>query len=283
MKTEIFVNPNFSYLTSFVNQIPLGFNSMGIELHHGRNEVRKVSVDELLVTVKYFKRITLANRFIFATIRKSKAQRAYEHSRMLIRKNLTSPEPVAYVNCYRYGLLYKSFYVSLYTNYSSLTKLLDIPIAESEEGLKAFARFTYNLHSNGILHDDYTVNNVLYSNYGNDYDFSLIDNNRMRFRNYSYRRGLRNLERLKIPVDKMGVIALEYAKEAHASELKTLNAMVFFRLHYILKVSFKKWVKAAIRLFSGKHDDLYSIQLKDLSVKSQDEKLSKKVSFKVNI
>lgn len=253
MKTEVFVSTTFSYLTDFVKQIPQSFDSTGREIHHGRNEVRMMSIGGLLVTVKYFKRITLANRFIFATIRKSKARRAYEHSRLLIRKGITTPEPVAFVNCYRHGLLYKCFYVSLYTDYKPLKGLLALPITESEEALRAFARFTYQLHRTEILHDDYTVENVLYICSNNEYDFSLIDNNRMRFRSYSYRRGLRNLERLKIPVEKMGIIAAEYAREANMSDIGTLNAMLFFRLGYLAKISIKKRFKALIRLLTGKH------------------------------
>jgi len=252
MKTEIFVNPHFSHLGAFVKQIPDDYSYMGEEIHNGRNEVRVVSANGLLLTVKYFKKITFANKIIFATIRKSKARRAYEHSRILIRKSITTPEPVAYVNCYRYGILYKSFYVSLYTCYKPLKQLLELPTIESEKALKAFARFTYRLHSVGILHDDFSVNNVLYTQCNNDYDFSLIDNNRMRFRRYSYVRGVRNLERLKIPVEKMGIIAAEYAREAHESEIRTLNAMTFYRIRYMFKLSIKKWFKAIISPIFGK-------------------------------
>jgi len=253
MKTEIFVNPLFSYLGDYVMQIPEGFSSMGESIHKGRNEVRAVSVNGLHLTVKYFKKITFANRIIFATIRKSKAQRAYEHSRLLMRKGITTPEPVAYINCYRYGILYKSYYLCLYTSYKPLKQLLELPTIESEKALKAFARFTYRLHSVGILHKDFTVSNVLYTQCGNDYDFSLIDNNRMRFRSYSYVRGVRNLARLKIPVEKMGIIAAEYAREAHESDIRTLNAMAFFRIRYMLKLSIRKWFKTLVGIVSSKH------------------------------
>lgn len=246
MKTEIFVNPNFSHLTEFINKIPDDFDSIGIEIHHGRNEVRKVNLFNLHLTIKYFKKITLANRLIFATIRKSKARRAYEHSKLLIQKGITSPEPIAYINCYRFGLLYKSFYISLFTTYKPLKELLNLPISVSEEGLKAFARFTFRLQNAGILHDDYTIDNVLYDKIGNRYDFSLIDNNRMRFRKFSYARGLKNLERLKVTVDKMGIIAAEYAREANESDLRTLNAMVFFRVRHIIIRSVRKCLKYSL-------------------------------------
>jgi len=248
MKTEVLINPHFSYLDDYINQIPNDFSSRGNVMHLGRNEVRRDAVKEQDITIKYFKKITLANRLIFATIRKSKAQRAYEHSKALNRKGFSSPEPVAYINTYKYGLLYKSFYISLYTTYKPLKELLNLPISESEEGLKAFARFTSRLHKAGVLHDDYTIENVLYNFTGNEYDFSLIDNNRMRFRKYSYGRGLKNLERLKIPVDKMGIIAAEYASEAHESDLRTLNAMAFFRLRHVVIRSVRNCLKYSLSL-----------------------------------
>lgn len=268
MKTEVFVNPNFSYLTNFIKQIPESFNEIGNELHNGRNEVRLVDVNGLKIIVKYFKRITWANRLIFATIRKTKAQRAFEHSILLLKSGFSSPVPVAYVDVYKKGLLFKSFYISLYTDYKPIKQLFSLPIAESEEALKAFSRYTYRLHRAGIFHDDYNLSNVLYSYNGHEYDFSLIDNNRMRFRRYSYGRGIRNLERLKIPVDRMGIIAAEYARESHASDIHILNAMIFYRLQYLFRVSFKKKFKALVRLLPGKHHEPPIVmQKKEISVK----------------
>lgn len=263
MKTEVIVNPKFSYLNNFIDQIPQNFKSLGNELHHGRNEIRVVNEKGTLLTIKYFKRITLANRLIFATIRKSKARRAYEHSKLIIKKGITSPEPIAYINVYKYGILHQSYYISLYTNYLPIKELFELPISESEGALKAFARFTYRLHQLGILHDDYTVQNVLYCFTNNEYDFSLIDNNRMRFHRYSYRRGIKNLDRLKIPVERVGIIAAEYAKESHTSDISTLNAMTFYRMEYLLKVSIKKWIKTLIYSIARENDKKFLPSLQE--------------------
>lgn len=253
MKIEVYINPNYAYLNGFVNQIPEKFECLGEELHSGRNEIRVVDNDGFHIVVKYFKRITLANRILYATIRKSKARRAYEHSQLLLKKGITSPDPIAYINIYRAGILYKSYYLSLFTFYKPLRELFECPIIESEEGLKSFARFTYRLHSNGFLHKDYNVNNILYFQSNNEYDFSLIDNNRMRFRSYSYLRSIQNLERLKIPVDRMGIIANEYAQAAYASDIRTLNGMIYFRLRYLFKVSLEKWIKSLLHIKSFKN------------------------------
>lgn len=248
MKTEIFVHSAFSYLEDFIRQIPGNFSQLGDEIYAGRNDVRLSSVNGNALTIKYFKRITLANRYIFATVRKSKARRAYEHSELLIQKGITSPQPVAYINCYKYGMLYRSFYISLHSHYLPLMELLQLPVSESERALKAFARFIYQVHQAGIFHKDLTIRNVLYSYKDNQYDFALIDTNRMSFHAYSFKRGMNNLNRLLLPVETVGVIAAEYAHQAHVSEIRTLNAIIFSRWRAHFKILIKMWLKRPLRL-----------------------------------
>lgn len=268
MKTETFVHPSYSNLKDFISQIPDNFSSLGEEVYNGRNDVRFVEINGVVLAIKYFKRITLANRYIFATVRKSKARRAYEHSELLIQKGITSPQPVAYVNRYRYGMLHKSYYVSLYTDYSPLTRILQLPISEAEPILKTFARFIFRVHQAGAFHKDLTVSNVLYFHQDHQYDFSLIDTNRMIFQPYSFKRGMSNLDRLALPVETVGIIAAEYAHQANVSEVKVLNAMVFSTWHSQLIVLIKKLLKKPLRLFIPRYRKTSYIVSKDPSIKA---------------
>ena len=264
MKTEIFINPKYSILDDFIRQLPDNYSNLGELIYIGRNDVRIINVNGLLLAVKFFKRMTLANRYIYATVRKSKACRAYEHTSLLLEKGITSPEHVAYVNCYKYGMLHKAYYVSLYTDYKPFKDLVALPISETEEALKAFARFTFRLHQAGIYHNDFTIYNVLYSHTDNQYDFSLIDNNRMSFKNYSFREGMKSLRRLSVSVDILGVIAAEYAKESHVNDYVTLNMMLFIRLRQLAHSSIKRWIKAPLQLITGKKSGLpINIKMKD--------------------
>lgn len=267
MKTETLINDKFAYLEDFIRRLPDRFSNSGEIIYIGRNEVRVININGLILAVKYFKRLTLANRYIYATFRKSKARRAYEHTGLLLEKGITSPENVAYVNCYKYGMLYKAYYVSLFTDYKQLKDLVALPISETEEVLKAFARFTFKLHGSGVFHNDYTIYNVLYSFTDNQYDFSLIDNNRMSFTDYSFRKGMKNLKRLSVPVDILGVIAAEYSKEANINDYLTLNMMVFSRLRQMAQISFKRWIKAPLRWITGKKNSLpINIKIRDKPV-----------------
>ena len=247
----MYVNRKYLYLTDFVRQLPDKFADTGVCIYSGRNDVRIVEVNGLKLAVKFFRRITLANRYIYATFRKSKARRAFEHTDWLLEHGISSPEQVAYINCYKYGMLRKSYYVSLYTDYKPLRDLVGHPLFEIEEGLKAFARFTYKIHKAGVFHYDYSINNVLYAVVNNEYDFSLIDNNRMKNSVYSFRKGMRNLNRMAIPVEGMGIVAAEYARMSGANDLEILNAMALTRLLYLARITLKRWIKAPVRLLRG--------------------------------
>ncbi|HLN73654.1 MAG TPA: lipopolysaccharide kinase InaA family protein [Prolixibacteraceae bacterium] len=266
MKTELFIHPSFSNLREFIHQIPGNFSSMGEEVYNGRNDVRFVNVNGVVLAIKYFKRITLANRYIFATVRKSKARRAYDHAELLIQKGITSPQSVAYINCYRYGMLYQSFYVSLHTNYRPFMEILQLPISYAEPALKAFARFIYGVHKAGIFHKDLTIRNLLYLYNDHRYDFSLIDTNRMSFHTYSFKKGMNNLSRLALPVETIGIIAAEYARQAQVSEIMALNAIVFSRWRTNINLIIKKVLKKPLHLFVPRYRKASYIVTKESTI-----------------
>lgn len=230
MKSEFYLNPGFSELKIFVSQIPDLFDNIGDPIHMKRNEVRRVDVKGQPYVIKYYKKITVFNRLIYSFIRKPKSRRAYEHSAYLLRNQITSPEPVAYINSYRFGMLHKSYYMCRYTDYKPFKELLSMPVSESRPALEAFARFSYLLHKSGIYHGDYSTSNVLYQSSGNHYDFSLIDNNRMKIGKYNYAKGMRSMKRLEIPLECMGIIAEEYAKVSKIEGIRVLYDMTLFRL-----------------------------------------------------
>ncbi len=101
-------------------------------------KVRKADIQGTTITIKYFKKISLANKFIYRYIRKSKAQRAYEHSLLILNKGFSTPSPIAYINCYKNGMLSQSYYLCLYSSDKPLETIFSLPVQESVKGLKAF-------------------------------------------------------------------------------------------------------------------------------------------------
>lgn len=243
MKRKIFINTPYLALKEYLEVIPDNFQGLGYELHSGRNELRVIIVKGQLMVVKYFKRITFLNRVIYATVRKSKARRSFENSLRLLSLDVSTPEPVAYIDIYENGMLRKSFYISLFSDYLPVKDLFGQPLAEAEEGLKAFARFTYKLHQVGIYHNDYNLGNVLFDQEETLFDFSLIDNNRIRFSKYSKHRGFKNLQRLQLPLDKAAIVGVEYAKVSGSDGLNSLLAMILFRVQF----RNQKWLKEKLK------------------------------------
>jgi hypothetical protein len=78
--------------------------------------------------------------------------------------------------------------------------------------MEELARFTYALHQKHIYHIDYSVGNILYSESNGRIDFALIDNNRMDFGPVPFKKGIKNLVRLGLPVSQITQLAETYTK-----------------------------------------------------------------------
>ena len=79
--------------------------------------------------------------------------------------------------------LSNSYYISEYQDYDltyrELTTDFDIP--DHEKMLRAFTRFTFQLHQSNIHFLDHSPGNTLIKRVNEDYDFYLVDLNRMEF------------------------------------------------------------------------------------------------------
>jgi hypothetical protein len=243
MRKEIFVNQKYNLLYDPLTHIPEDFDLTGKVLHSGRNVIKELEIGGNRLVIKYFKRITFINRILFSTFRKSKAQRTYDNTILLLAKGINTPEPVAYINCYWHGLLSRCYFVSLFDECRSINELFSLPLPEPLEALKYFGRFTFRLHKLGIFHNDYNLDNVMYSFDNNGYSFSLIDNNRVRFLRYKFIRGLRDMRRIYLPVDKLGILVEEYAKEAQSSDIITLKIIIIYRLNLLFWKGLKRRIK----------------------------------------
>ena len=247
MKTKKAINPSFYLAFPEIMATIAKFDQIRSTIKDDRNVVKVSNIKGIPVVIKYFKRITLINRIIYGLFRKSKAQRAYENAGFLEYHRITTPMPVAYVDFYRFNMLQESYFISLYVNCKSSEELFYKPIDESQRALKEFARFTYQLHKSGIFHADYSPGNVLYSETPEGYEFCLIDNNRMRIRQYSRKRAIRNLRRINLPLDKYAVFAMEYSRLEQSDAHDTAQKMLFYMQTRKVWMSFKRKIKSQLR------------------------------------
>lgn len=200
---KITIHPQTRSLHPFVQRLPGCFDRSGEILHVGRNTIRAFDTEEGRVVVKKYKRPGLFNRIVYTFFRKSKARRAYEHALRLRALGIGSPEPLAWAETRRHGLLEDAYFVCRHTDYTPLCDATRrFPKADTLPLLAAFARFAATLHEKGVLHEDFNHSNILYraAPHTGAYHFELIDANRMTFRRrVGERASLVNLRRLSCP------------------------------------------------------------------------------------
>ena len=189
-----------------IAHLPEAFAGSENIMHKGRNTVKLL---EGGLVVKRFARPSLINSLIYGLFRKSKAERSFIYARRL---GAASPEPVAWLDIKRGGLLTDSYYVSRLSSlpYTAMQLAKDPAFPDRDRHLRAIARFTVRLHEQGIMHRDYSGGNILFDD---DDNIQIVDLNRLVFNvRVSLERGCRNFERLDLDPAACTLLGEEYAR-----------------------------------------------------------------------
>ena len=211
MKFEI--NPAYPSLNTFIKSIPDIFGSEGDTIYKGRNELKVYQVDGVMLLVKYFKIPNLINRFVYAHLRHSKARRSYVHAFQLLNANINTPMPIAYIEESKYGLLSRSYYVSIYETKAGHIRGYMAGIIKDERLLGELASFIASFHNLGIYHLDLTPGNVLFKATNSGYEFMLVDINRMKFKSrLSIKERYKSLAKLSNHAEVSRQLTSEYSK-----------------------------------------------------------------------
>ena len=210
---RIVIHPKYEHLRAWFEQLPATFAQQGEVIYEERNQIRTMDANGLSVVVKRYHTPAFLNRVAYSWIRKPKAQRAYENAADLPKRGVGTPEPVGYVLCGD-GLLTESYLVTLPSRFThTFYDFRDGKIAGKEELIAAFARFAATLHNAGVLHKDFSPGNILYGQENGEWQFELVDINRMRFGSVSPKEGCYNLCRLWGKSDFFETLSPVYAKE----------------------------------------------------------------------
>jgi hypothetical protein len=228
MKISVTINPKFDFLKEYIGKIPSTFDTLPNIIYRDRNVVKVDEVSDLKLVIKSYHRIYLTNRIRYSYFYPSKAERAYTNAFRLIERGFSTPEPVAFIECFEHGLLKRSFFISLYTDFNPLSSVIG-----NDQGLliRDLVRFTYRLHQHGIYHMDFSNGNILCKRENDGFQFSLIDNNRMKFGKFDYARRLKNFRQLGLTNIQLINVAEEYARLEHSNEIKTIEQI----FHYVRK------------------------------------------------
>ena len=246
------VNPSYISAKKTVSDYINNFNSSGKLFGDGkRNTIKLFDLDEKTINVKSFKIPHLINKIAYNYFRKSKARRSFEYATILLEKGIGTPEPIAFFENYDIIGLTNSYYVSEHLEcdltFRELVENPDFP--ENEVILRKFVRFSYSLHQKGIEFLDHSPGNTLIKKGNNgDYEFFLVDLNRMLFhKSMSFEVRMKNLCRLTHKKEIVGIMSNEYSLISGESEElinKTLWEMtVDFQFKFYKKKAFKKKLK----------------------------------------
>ena len=235
MSVKYNISSKYSHLKEAILDIKKNFSSTGESIKSGRNHLKIIDLDHKKFVVKSFQRPTAIKSYTYGNIFPSKAKRSYDYANILLSKGIHTPEPVAYIDYYKGLQFQESFYISEYYPYDyDLTVLFTersddkTPFKDSEILWKAFMKFTVELHNLGINHLDYTRRNVLITQQGSEYSFSLVDLNRIDFKSLSLRDRMKSLSRITSDNDLVKMIATYYSTSSDYNYDKCLHLLQYF-------------------------------------------------------
>jgi len=238
--------------------------SKGTELYKGRNTIWSIGWRGRQMAVKSFGTPWGVKRWIYGSLRASKAKRSFKNACVLTKCGLGTPRPIAYLEFGTKRCLTSSFYMCEDLSqepglFTIRDVLLDNAWPEREGLLVEFGRFTLRLHQHGICHRDYSPGNILVTkpsptksqvlknDHSNLYMFQLVDLNRMSFGPLSDTQRMDNLRMLWADDRDMAVIVRGYADEMGVSEERLFEiALNRSRLHKE-RASREERLKKAVR------------------------------------
>jgi len=237
---KLVVHPQYNYLSDWIREIPSFFSTRGKTIFKERNELKSFDINSEKIVVKSFQIPHIINRFAYSFLRLSKAERSYTYGLEILKRGFQTPHPIAYIELFKMGLLFGSYYVSGYTDYVSMkifnnanyTKELTEEVTEI---LKAFARFTARLHEKEIYHKDYSNGNILYKKEGETISFYLVDVNRMKFKKVTEKMAYKAFHRLDLSNEMLEIVTREYALQRGMAVEKSIAEVLRLNLKTMRK------------------------------------------------
>jgi serine/threonine protein kinase len=204
------INTLFEAFEPFVKDIQTYFKQNHQTIHKARNELKVIDFNHTQVVVKSFKIPHFINRVVYTFFKDSKAKKSYEYA---LKIGDFTPSPIAYVEFFSLGLLAQSYFIAQKFDYDFTIRepLLNNEFKDKEAILKAFAKFTYELHEANIFHHDYSPGNILIKKKGENYIFKIVDINRMQFIQLNYLQRAKSFSKLWARDDELEIIAKEYS------------------------------------------------------------------------
>ncbi|WP_434637890.1 hypothetical protein MLC35_03870 [Sulfurimonas sp. NW7] len=236
------LNPSFeNEFKDFLLHMQKYFRDNKNSIHKARNELKIISYKEIQTVVKSFKIPNFFRRIFYTCFRDSKAKKSYDNS---IKVGNFAPEPIGYIEFYRQGLLAESYFVAKKFDYDFTIRepLLDKNFPKREKILKAFARFSLQLHNAGIFHNDYSPGNILIKQEAENYIFKIVDVNRMDFCSLNKNKRAKSFAKLWASNADLQIIAQEYMQHRKVKE-DFVQKVIEYSVQNKRRKNFKKRLK----------------------------------------
>jgi len=241
-------NKNYPNFKDALLNIKTIFSDNAHTIHLARNELKVIEINNISTVVKAFKVPNIINQFVYANLRKSKAYKAYHNASRLHKLNISTPQALGYIEFLNDNLLKESFFISKEFSYDfTIAHIRDEQPIYKQKVLEDFAIFSYDLHTKGVWHVDYSGGNILIKEEDGNYIFSIVDINRMKFRSITAYEGLENFNKLWFNEEDLTTIAKTYAKLANLNELLAINEILRHDTKLKEKVLFKRKLKSLIK------------------------------------
>ena len=225
MSYRFIINSNFSNFEDILVKIKDIFKNSNQSIHKARNELKIIELNNLKCVVKAFKVPHFINKIAYTFFREGKAKKSFTNAMKLQELGVNTPEPIGIIEFFNFGLLSESYFISRYEPYDfTIREVFHHKVDNVEQILKEFAKFTYEIHQKGVWHVDYSLGNILISKQDDaSYKFSLVDINRMEFKEIPAKEGLKNFNKFWAKFDEdLPILAKEYARLADFDEKKAV-------------------------------------------------------------
>ncbi|MEZ4793269.1 MAG: lipopolysaccharide kinase InaA family protein [Gelidibacter sp.] len=251
-KQVIHFHPKFESKKSLILELIVHFNEEGTAvLESGRNMIKSFELDGEKINIKSFKTPNPFNSIVYKFIRKSKAERSFEYAQRLLDAGILTPFPIAYIEEFSALGLQNSYYVSEHIDYDfDFRDLIHRPkFPDRVHILQQFTEFTFKLHENKVNFYDHSPGNTLIVKKENhQYDFYLIDLNRMSFETMDFNKRMHNFRRLWLSKTMVKIMSDTYAKLYHKGYYETYELMLKHSRDFQRKIDSKKLRKSGRRM-----------------------------------
>lgn len=240
---SITLRPDFKSLDRFVTEVAEhGLPADVTEVYRSRNRIVWCEREGHKINIKAFKLPNRLNKFVYATLRKSKAERSYLNALQLRELGFATPVPVAFAEERFPMRLGRSYYFSLQEEGSELRHMEER--ADSLALLTALGAEIHRLHSAGIWMKDFSPGNVLMTRSAEgEYRFKYVDLNRIEWNCHSRRKLMKMFGAIVYTPEHLRMITDGYAAAAGCDAESLFAEASLYMEAFEKRSTRKKWLK----------------------------------------